>query len=76
MPAKSRAQRGLMGMALALKRGDVTIEDIPRGVRKRITQITKDMTEEQLADFTRTPEERLPKKKVGTPSRMRKARAS
>lgn len=76
MPAKSGAQRSLMGMALALKRGKVTIDEVPRGVRKRITQITKDMSEEQLADFTRTPEERLPQKKIGTPSRMRRARAA
>lgn len=67
---------GLMGTALALKRGDITMEQVPRGVRKRITQINRDMTEEQLTDFTRVPEERLPERRVGTPQHMRKARAA
>lgn len=51
MPAKSKAQQGMMGAELA---------------RKRAGKATKtDMTESQLKDFASTPRKGLPKKVKG-----------
>lgn len=76
MPAKSKAQHGIMGMALALKRGKVKVDDLPAGVRKKVAKMAADMSESQLEDYTSTPSSRLPKhKSKGTPRRIRNVRS-
>lgn len=60
MPAKSRAQHGLMGMVLAYKRGDLKEGDIPPGVKSRVKRMAKEMTSEQVEEFTSTPSSNLP----------------
>lgn len=60
MPAKSKAQHGLMGMVLAYKRGDLKEGDLPEGVKSRVKRMAKEMTSEQVEEFTSTPSENLP----------------
>lgn len=77
MPAKSKAQHGIMGMALAYKRGKMKESDIPAGVRKKVKQIAASMSDEQLSDFTSTKTKGM-RKHVGKGPRakMRKVRSS
>ncbi len=60
MPAKSRAQHGLMGMVLAYKRGDLKEGDLPERVKSRVKRMAKEMTSEQVEEFTETPSKNLP----------------
>ena len=77
MPAKSKAQHGIMGMALAYKRGELKAEDIPERIRKTVKQIAGSMTNDQLSDFTRTKAKKLPKRVgKGAQLRVRKVRSS
>ncbi len=64
MPAKSKAQHGIMGMALAYKRGKLKAGDIPKGVLNKVKQISASMSDKQLRDFTKTKTKKLPKHKV------------
>jgi len=63
-----------MGMALALKRGKVRVDDLPAGVRKKVAKIAADMSESQLEDYTSTSTKKLPEHK-GTPRRIRNVRS-
>lgn len=56
MPSKSKAQRNLMGAALAAKRGKTTFP--------LAKKISGQMSEQQLTDFARKP---VQKKKSQTP---------
>ena len=77
MPAKSQKQHGIMGMALAYKRGKLKAADIPERIRKKIKQIAKSMSDEQLSDFTKTRAKSLPKRiGKGPQRRVRKTRSS
>lgn len=49
MPAKTKKQQKLFGMALAYERGKMK-----KGASKKVKQLSKDMTEEQLKDFAKT----------------------
>jgi hypothetical protein len=70
MPAKSKAQHGIMGMALAYKRGKLKAADIPSRIRNKVKQIASSMSDAQLRDFTKTKTKKLPK------HRVRKVRSS
>lgn len=50
MPASSEAQRKLMGMALAQKRGLLT-----KPPSSKVRSVAKGMSEEQLRDFAKKP---------------------
>ncbi|RLB06475.1 MAG: DUF3008 domain-containing protein [Deltaproteobacteria bacterium] len=63
MPATSRKQRRLMGMAYAYKKGKRRLTDFPPSVRDEIKKIASSMTLKQLRDFAKTPEKKLPVKK-------------
>ena len=53
MPAKSKSQRRLFGLALSYKRGET--EDVSDDVKK-----LSELPEETLKDYAETPEEGLP----------------
>jgi len=55
MPAVSKAQQALFGMALCYKRGEC--EDVPDEAKK----LAKQMSEKSLRDFAKTPHKGLPK---------------
>jgi len=77
MPAKSKAQHGIMGMALAYKRGEVKEKDLPARIRNKVKQIAASMSDSQLSDYTSTKSRKLPKH-VGKSAqrRVRKARSA
>ena len=56
MPAVSRKQQRLMGMALALKKGKL------KTASKKIAKVAKMMTKKQLKDFAETERKGLPKR--------------
>ena len=59
MPAKSKNQRRMMGMALAMKRGEMEPMEGPAH------EAMESMKEEQLEDYARTPEKKLPVRVMG-----------
>ena len=75
MPSKSKSQHGLMGMVLAYKRGSLKTEQLPAGVRERVKRMAKDMSEEQLKDYTSTKTSGLPSHKMAPGKRVRKAKS-
>lgn len=58
MPAKSQAQQKLMGLALAVKRGEVA----KNKVSKQIRNLAKSMSEKDLKKFAKTKYAGLPKR--------------
>ena len=62
MPAKSKAQKRLMSMALAYKKGDLKISDVQKYNRDKIKSLAKRMSDKELEDFTKTPDKNLPEK--------------
>jgi len=63
MPAVSKAQRRLMGMAYCLKRGECRLADFPKSIRNEVRRLANSMTLQQLRDFAKTREKALPRKK-------------
>jgi hypothetical protein len=57
MPAKSKAQQRLMGMALAAKRGKGHFSG-------KVQEAADSMSEKQLRDFAKTKTDKLPEKKA------------
>ena len=77
MPSTSKAQHGLMGMALAYKRGKIKESELPARVRNKIKQIAASMSDEQLSEYTSTKSSKLPKHVgKGAQQHMRKTRSS
>jgi hypothetical protein len=60
MPALSKAQQQLMGMAYALKKGDMDSKDASQEVQ----DLANSMTLKQLRDYAETKHKGLPDKKV------------
>lgn len=58
MPAVSKAQRRLMTMAYALKKGELS----PRDVSAKVREIAQTMTLHELKKFATTEETGLPKR--------------
>ena len=77
MPAKSKAQHGIMGMALAYKRGKVKEKDLPPRIRNKVKQIAASMSDDQLSEYTSTKTKRLPKRVgKGSQRKIRKTRSA
>ena len=51
MPAKSKAQQRLFGMALAVRRGEMKRSDVSKSV---LDIVDGDMTDQQIEDFAST----------------------
>ena len=51
MPAKSKAQQRLFGMALAVRRGELKRSDVDDAV---LDIVDGDMTDKQIRDFAKT----------------------
>ena len=68
MPAVSQAQQKLMGMAYALKKGDME----PKDASDEVKQLADEMTLDQLKDYAETKHEGLPAKKESeeTPKKL------
>ena len=63
MPAVSKAQQAVMGMALAARRGKMKVSELPDAALKIYKS---DMTDKQIEDFASTSKEGLPKHKMKT----------
>ena len=61
MPAVSKAQQAVMGMALAARRGEMKVSELS-GAALKIYK--SDMTDKQIEDFASTDKEGLPKHKM------------
>lgn len=51
MPAKSKAQQRLFGMALAVRRGELKKSEVEDAV---LDIVNSDMTDKQIEDFAKT----------------------
>lgn len=63
MPAQSKSQRRLMGMAYAYKKGTLDSDNISQELFDKIKDIANNMSEKDLKDFAETKEDNLPDKK-------------
>lgn len=63
MPAVSKAQQAVMGMALAARRGEMKVSELSDAALKIYKS---DMTDKQIEDFASTNKEGLPKHKMKT----------
>ena len=57
MPAKSKAQQALFGMALAVRRGEMKRSDVDKSV---LDIVDSDMTNKEIEDFASTKRKSLP----------------
>lgn len=57
MPAKSKAQQALFGMALAVRRGEMKRSDVDKSV---LDIVDGDMTDKEIKDFASTKRKSLP----------------
>lgn len=62
MPAKSKSQQRLMGLAYAYKTGEVKAKDLNPKYADKIKELAKSMTQKQLKDFAKTKHKKLPEK--------------
>ena len=62
MPAKSKAQQRLMGQAYAVKKGELSLDDVDQNYRDEIERLANEMSLEDLKDFAETSHEGLPDK--------------
>ena len=60
MPAKSKAQQRLMGLAYAVKKGNMSIEQVGAEYKDKVKELVQSMSIEQLKDYATTPHEGLP----------------
>jgi len=58
MPAKTKSQRRLMGMALAYKRGEL------KSASDEVKKLASSMSEKDLEDFASTSEDNLPEEEL------------
>lgn len=56
MPAKSKSQQKLFGMALAVRRGDMSRNDVNKSV---LDIVDSEMTDKQIEDFASTKHKNL-----------------
>jgi hypothetical protein len=61
MPAKSKAQQKAAGMALAAKRGEMSVGDLKGAAR----DMYESRSEKQLEDFASTDRKDLPERSEG-----------
>jgi hypothetical protein len=62
MPAKSKAQQRLMGMAYSVKKGDSDIGDIDSSYRDKVKDLVDGMSLAKLKDYASTDHTNLPDK--------------
>jgi hypothetical protein len=62
MPAASKSQQRLMGMAYAVKTGKRKLSDMPAGVQKELKRLTSSMSTADLKKFAETDHDNLPEK--------------
>ena len=60
MPSKSKSQQRLMGVAYAVKSGDMQLSDIDSEYRDKVKELVDGMSLKDLKDFASTPHEGLP----------------
>ena len=60
MPAKSKAQQRLMGLAYSVKKGHMSIEQVGVEYKDKVKELVQSMSIEQLKDYATTPHEGLP----------------
>lgn len=71
MPAKSKAQRRLMAMAMLYKRGRLD----SKYASEEVKRLAKSMTDEDLEKFAKTKQKRLPKYVKGSKYRTKANKA-
>lgn len=62
MPSTSKTQQRLMGVAYAVKKGDMELSDVDAAYRDKVQELVSNMTLKQLKDFASTSHEGLPDK--------------
>jgi len=60
--AVSKKQRGLMGAAYSVEKGDKDIKDIPKSYRKSVEKVVDSMSKKQVKDFASTKDKEIDKK--------------
>lgn len=60
MPATSKTQQRLMGVAYSVKKGYMLLSDVGEEYRDKVADLINSMTVQQLKDFAETPHEGLP----------------
>jgi len=60
MPSQSKTQQRLMGVAYAVKKGDMQISDVDSDYRDKVKDLVSGMTLKQLKGFAETKHEGLP----------------
>lgn len=60
MPAKSKAQQRLMGLAYSVKQGYMDIAQVGAEYKDKVKDLVNSMSIEQLKDYATTPHEGLP----------------
>lgn len=60
MPAKSKAQQRLMGLAYSVKQGYMSLNEVGEEYRLKVKELVNTMSVEQLKDFASTPHDGLP----------------
>ena len=60
MPSTSKSQQRLMGVAYAVKSGDMQLSDVDNAYRDKVEELVNGMTLKDLKDFASTPHEDLP----------------
>ena len=64
MPSQSKSQQQLMGMAYALKKGELDTSGLDAKFIKQLKDIGDGMTDKELKAFAKTKHDGLPDKKV------------
>jgi hypothetical protein len=64
--AVSKKQRGLMGAAYSVEKGDKKLKDIPKSYREKVKNVVDSMTKKQVGDFAKTSDSELKNKKKTT----------
>ena len=62
MPAVSKTQQRLMGMAYSIKKGETSLSDIDKEYREEVKGLVDGMTLKQLKDFAATKHTGLPER--------------
>jgi len=62
MPSTSKSQQRLMGVAYAVKNGDMQLSDVDAAYREEVKNLVDNMTLKQLKDFASTKHDGLPER--------------
>jgi hypothetical protein len=62
MPSKSKSQQRLMGIAYAVKKGDMQISDVDSEYREDVKGLVDGMTLKKLKDYAATKHDNLPER--------------